>query len=459
MQSIRKRLSIIIVFCSISAVFLLGIFVNITISRTFNRYMIDNQNQRNNRIVDYFQQIYKKDKKWTENSGKEIMHEAYMSNYCIILLDADRKVIWGMNPDEIRKGSHMIMNNVDNNRGIYKSKSFEIKSNKKIVGYVIIGQYSPVLLTQQDMNFKISINRSIMLSIATAVVIAIIISIIISKQFSEPIKAVSDTSVKLSKGNYDSKSNVKSRIKELNDLTQSINVLGRKLKEQDQIRKRLVSDISHEIRTPLNILQNNLEAMIDGIFPVDSEHLNYLNEEVIRFGKLLSNLNVLKQFEDEKLYLNKEVVLLDKLILDVSNKFLVDFKDKNIVFELNIEKNGNFQIQGDTDKLTQVFINLLNNALKFTPQGGKIYIDLCTNKNKIVVSIADNGIGIKKEDLPYIFERLYRGDKSRSSTEGSGIGLTIVKKILTLHHADIEVKSKVGWGTLCTLYFNGIGED
>lgn len=458
MQSIRKRLSIIIIFCSISAVFLLGIFVNMTISRTFKAYMIDNQNQRNNRIIDYFQQVYKRDKKWTEYSGKEIMHEAYMSNYCIMLLDADKKLIWGMNPDEIRKNSHMMMSNIDTNRGIYNSRSFAIKSSKKIVGYVVIGQYSPILLAQQDINFKNSINRSIMLSMATAVVIAIIISLIISKQFSEPIKAVSDTSVKLSKGNYNSKSNVRSCIKELNDLTQSINILGGKLKEQDQIRKRLISDISHEIRTPLNILQNNLEAMIDGIFPVDSKHLNYLNEEVIRFGKLLNNLNFLKQFEDEKLYLNKEVVLLDKLILDLSNKFLMDFRKKNIKFELNIDKNRNFQIQGDADKLTQVFINLFNNALKFTPKGGKIYVNLSTNKDKIVVSIKDNGIGIKEEDLPFIFERLYRGDKSRSSTEGNGIGLTIVKKILALHYADIDVDSKFGCGTSFTLYFNMIGE-
>ncbi|WP_338432621.1 ATP-binding protein [Clostridium tyrobutyricum] len=454
MQSIRKRLGIIIIFCSVVAVILLGFLVNLTVNGTFNKYMVNIQNQRNNRIVDYFQQIYKNDKKWTINSGKEMMHEAYMSNYCLTLLDVNKNIVWGMNPNDIRETSHMMMQKIDSNRGAYISKSFQIKYKGKIVGYVVIGQYSPIILTQQDINFKMSINRSIIISIMIAITIAVIISIIISKQFSEPIKSVSNTSVKLSNGNYDSKSNIKSNIKELDNLTRSINILGKKLKEQDQLRKRLVSDISHEIRTPLNILQNNLEAMIDEIFPVNKERLNYLNEEVIRFGKLLNNLNVLKQFEDEKLNLNMKTIFLDKLILSVSNKFSIDFKSKNIKFDLNIEKGKNFQIIGDEDKLKQVFINLLANAIKFTGPGGTVCIELYVNKNKVIAKVKDNGIGIKKEDLPYIFERLYRGDKSRRETEGSGLGLTIVKKILTLHSAAIDVESTDSTGTSFTLYFN-----
>jgi len=454
LQSIRKRLSIIIISCSIIAVVLLGILINLTVNRTFNNYVVNTQNQRNNRIVDYFQQIYERDRKWTVNSGKEMMHEAYMSNYCLILLDGDKNVVWGMNPDDIKDNSHMMMQKVYNNQGIYRSKSFEIKYDKKVVGYVVIGQYFPILLTQQDVNFKMSINRNIIISIIIAMIISVIMSIIISRQFSEPIKSVSNTSVKLSSGDYNSKSDIKSNIRELNDLTQSINILGEKLKEQDQLRKRLVSDISHEIRTPLNVLQNNLEAMIDGIFPVNEERLNYLNDEVIRFGKLLDSLKVLKQFEDEKLAFNMKTVFLDRLISSVSSKFSIGFQNKNINFKLNIEEGRDFKIMGDEDKLKQVFINLLANAIKFTGDGGNISIDLYEVKNKIIARVKDNGIGIKKEDMPYIFERLYRGDKSRNKIEGTGIGLTIVKRILDLHSAYVDVESVFGKGTSFTLYFN-----
>lgn len=454
MQSIRRRLGIIIIFCSIIAVILSALFVNWALNSTFNKYMMNTQNQRNQRIVDYFQQIYKRDKKWTVNSGEEMMHEAYMSNYCLTLLDDNKNVIWGMNPNDIRERYHLMMQRAGNNNGVYTSNFFEIKADGKIVGYVEIGQYSPILLSQQDINFKISINRSIIISVLITIFIAVIISIIISKQFSAPIKAVSDTSVKLSNGNYDSVSNIKSNIKELNNLTESINTLGKRLKEQDQLRKRLVSDISHEIRTPLNILQNNLEAMIDGIFPVNEERLNYLNDEVIRFGKLLNNLNLLKEFEEEKLTLNTTTIFLDELVSSVSNEFYIDFENKNIKFNLNIDKDKDFQIIGDEDKIKQVFINLLSNAIKFTQAGGNVWVNIDANKDKVIVKVKDDGMGIKRKDLPYIFERLYRGDKSRHEIEGSGIGLTIVKRILTLHSATINVESVVGIGTSFTLYFN-----
>ncbi|WP_446896961.1 sensor histidine kinase [Clostridium sp. LBM24168] len=455
MQSIRKRLSMVIILCSITSVILLALSVNFTINSTFNEYMIDTQNNRNNRIVDYFQQVYKRDKKWTKDSGEEIMHEAYMSNYCLTLLDAKKNMIWGMDSNDIKEKSHVMMQKVYSNKGIYTSDSFKIKYNGKIVGYVVIGQYSPILMTEQDINFKRSINKNIIASVLAAIIIAIIISIIISKQFSSPIKSVSDTSVKLSRGRYDSISNVKSNIKELNSLTESINSLGKILKDQDLIRKRLVSDISHEIRTPLNILQNNLEAMIDGIFPVTKSRLNYLNHEVIRFGKLLNNLNILRQFEDEKPNLNMmEIISLDKLVSLVSNKLSINFRNKGIHFYLNIQPNEKFEILGNRDELEQVFINLFSNAIKFTPTGGTVRVHLYTNASKIVFKIKDNGIGIKKGDLPYIFERLYRGDKSRRETEGNGIGLTIVKKILTRHSATIEVDSNLGKGTSFTLYFN-----
>lgn len=292
-----------------------------------------------------------------------------------------------------------------------------------------------------------------MLSSLITILIAVAVSLIVSKQFSSPLKKVSDTSIELSKGNYDARSNVKSNIVEFNALIESINTHGEKLKHQDTLRKRLVSDISHEIRTPLNVLQNNLEAMIDGILPITSDRLNDLDNEVIRFGKLLNNLDVLKQFETDDTKLDIGTVHLDSLIKDVCNDFDSIANEKNVHISLQFEP-GWFEIQGDEDKLKQVFINLMSNAVKFSKQYGNIWVTIKENQDKVIVHIKDNGIGIKKEDLPYIFERLYRGDKSRLLISGSGIGLTIVKKILNLHGASIDVKSEENKGTDVSVYFN-----
>ncbi|KLE14389.1 ATP-binding protein [Clostridium sp. C8] len=453
MQTIRRRLSILFFTCSIAAILLITLFVNITISNKFNQYMIDTQNKRYERIVVYFEEVYKRQGKWTEDSGVELMHEAYMGNYCLTLMDNNKKTIWGMDHNEIKNNLHL-NTMIKKDIGIYNAKTFEIKSDGKIVGYVEIGQYSSVLLSEEDINFKVSINKSIIASGVLTLVIIVTISLYFSKQFSIPIKEVSSMSVNLSKGNFNAKSSTKSNIEELEDLRKSVNILAEKLKYQDSLRKRLVSDISHEIRTPLNVLQNNLEAMLDGVFPVTQERLNYLNEEVIRFGRLLNNLNVLKEFESESIKLNFESVFLDEIIDDISKEFYVSAKNKKVKLTYKAEPNEKYLITGDKDKLKQVFINLLSNAIKFTGENGTVYVNLSSTDKKFIVEIKDSGIGIKEEDLPFIFERLYRGDKSRQQIEGSGIGLTIVKNILQLHYATIDVKSEEGKGSIFIISFD-----
>jgi len=325
MQSIRKRLSIILVCTSILALFLATLLVNITISRTFNQYLVEIQNKRDTRIVKYLEEVYKKNGKWYETSGIEIMHEAYMSNYCLTLKDENNKVIWGMNPNDIVHNLNMNMH--VKNEGVYTTSTFEIKVKDKIVGHIEIGQYAPVLLSNEDVNFKISINKSIIISVVLSILITILISLLISKQFSTPLRQVSKISVHLSNGNYHERSHDKSNILELEDLRNSINTLGEKLQHQDVLRKRLVADISHEVRTPLNILQNNLEAMIDGIFPADNERLANLNEEVIRFGKLIDNLNALKEVEAEEIVLNMEEISLKDIRFSVVKDFERGSKD------------------------------------------------------------------------------------------------------------------------------------
>jgi len=453
MQSIRRRLSIILIVCSFSAVVLSALFVNVSVANTFNKYMKDTQNKRNERIVQYLEEIYRRDGGWSKNSGQEMRHEAFMSNYCLTLLDSKKNVVWGMNPDDIKDKTQMMMHG-SQEKGVYTSKTLGVKVDGNIVGYAVIGQYSPILLSEEDINFKKSINESIVASVVLTIIFVALISMSISKQFSNPIKKVSEISMDLSKGNYESRSNIKSTIKEISNLNISINTLGDTLKNQDLLRKRLVTDISHEIRTPLNVLQNNLEAMIDGILPITEERLNGLNEEVIRFGKLLNNLNSLKEFESEELNLNMDNVSIEELVASVYKDFSIPAAEKNIEMTYNVQVAGEYVTFGDQDKLKQVFINLLSNAIKFTRSGGKVEIDLKEVNDKIVIQIKDNGIGIKREDINFIFERLYRGDKSRQEIEGSGIGLTIVKKILSLHSAAIEVESEIDKGTIFTLYFN-----
>lgn len=452
MQTIRKRLSLMFVSCSIVSILLVTLFVNVTVTRKFDHYMEDLQDKRYQRIVNYINEDYKRDGKWLESTGKELMHEAYMGNYCLTVKDVNYKVIWGMDSHDLQNRDHL-KSMFTQDSGVYTTKTFEITDGGEIVGYVEIGQYSSVLLSKEDIDFKSSINKGIIAGGFLTLILTILLSLYFSKQFSNPIKDISNMSVTLSKGDFDIKSSSESNIEELENLRNSINILAEKLKVQDTLRKKLVSDISHEIRTPLNVLQNNLEAMIDGVFPVTTERLNNLNEEVIRFGRLINNLNVLKEFESESINIHLEKIKLDEFLSDICKDFYLAAEAKKIAIEYYIAPGMSYMINGDRDKLKQVFINLLSNGLKFTNQNGFITLKLCGDDKHYIVEVKDNGIGISAEDLPFIFERLYRGDKSRNQIDGTGIGLTIVKNIIDLHKATIDVASTEGEGTTVTVKF------
>jgi signal transduction histidine kinase len=451
-MSIRKKISILLISCSLAAIVLTMLFVNFTINDIFKEYMADVQNKRYERIVSYLEEIYKKEEHWNENSGIELMHEAYMSNYNLTLYDDKSIPIWGMNPMDIRNKIHLKDMKVQE-EGVYTTKKFELKHDEKVVGYVEIGQYAPLLMAEEDVLFQTSINKSIALCGVFTLAIITLVSLYFSKQFSAPIKEVSSMSVKLSKGEFKEKSSTKTDIDEIINLRDSINILAEKLNNQDMLRRRLISDMNHEIRTPLNVLQNNLEAMIDGIYPVTTDRLIRLNDEIIRFGRLLNNLEKLKEFEAESMKLNFHPVNLGYLMDNLYDDFKVEAEKKKISLELNKEEDVEYHILGDSDKLKQVFINLVDNAIKFTGEKGKISISLY-KREKIYVEVKDNGVGINKDDLPFIFEHLYRGDKSRHETDGSGIGLTVAKSILLLHSATINVESEEGRGTKFLICFN-----
>jgi two-component system phosphate regulon sensor histidine kinase PhoR len=187
--------------------------------------------------------------------------------------------------------------------------------------------------------------------------------------------------------------------------------------------------------------------MIDGILPITSDRLNSLNDEVIRFGKLLNNLNSLKQFETEDIPLNIDTVFLGDLVTDVCDGFETIAKGKNIHIDLQLEPKK-FMILGDADKLKQVFINLIINAIAYTPIDGEVKVSLQEHEDNVRIHVKDTGVGIEKEEIPRIFERFYRVDRARSrNSGGTGLGLAIVKHLVEAHHGNIIVNSVIGKGS------------
>lgn len=281
------------------------------------------------------------------------------------------------------------------------------------------------------------------------IIIAISISIFLSQKISKPIIVVSKMTDFIKRGGYDQVLKYESFIVEIDNLINSINELSKELYIMENMRKKLTSDISHELRTPLTSIQTHLEAMIDGIWEPSPERLNSVNEEVIRLSHLVNQLKNLTKYDMEKNKLDISEVNLKQLIKNIIYNNQSFAFEKNIQIEYDLEE---ITAKVDKEKITQVIVNLISNAIRYTNCNckieGKIIIKLYKKDSFINIIVKDNGIGIPEENLDYIFQRFYRVDKSRCrNTGGTGIGLAICKSIIDLHKGNIEVKSKINEGS------------
>jgi signal transduction histidine kinase len=233
----------------------------------------------------------------------------------------------------------------------------------------------------------------------------------------------------------------------LNGLVGSVNKMALELGQMENMRQEFVSNVSHEIQSPLTSIRGFAKALESDRLSQE-ERLHYLEiieMESTRLSRLADELLKLASLDAEQVKFEPKQYRLDKQIRSLILTSEPQWAEKNIELDVALQE---VSITADEDLLSQVWLNLLHNSIKFTPQGGSIKVELHLTGNKIEFTIADTGIGIAPEDQPHIFERFYKADKSRTrSNEGSGLGLAIVKKIVDLHGGTIDLESKSGAGT------------
>lgn len=230
------------------------------------------------------------------------------------------------------------------------------------------------------------------------------------------------------------------------ELVSRFNKMVSELERSDQQRRNLTSDIAHELRTPLHIIQGNLEGVIDGVYEPTPEHINNTLDETKLLARLVNDLQTLSLAETGQLPLHPTRFLLADLIHDLTTSFSSQAASLGIDLKTNIA-NSSQELTADYDRLNQVLSNLISNALRHTPKDGSISLITESNENGIRIQVIDTGSGIPAEDLPFIFDRFWRGDKSRTGRTNSGLGLAIAKQLIQAHGGTIEVESEIEKGT------------
>ncbi|SEF76222.1 Signal transduction histidine kinase [Eubacterium ruminantium] len=296
-----------------------------------------------------------------------------------------------------------------------------------------------------------NIFRIVYLPCLVIIIISFTFIQIVSKKVMSPVKKLSSVATEYSKGNFDTKTDIKSQ-DEIGQLAQSMEYMADELSKLEQYRRDFISNISHDFRSPLTSIKGYVEAIKDGTIPPEKQdrYLDIILNETQRLTKLTTGLLDLNNLEKYGPYLKLKDFDLIEIIKPTLNTFEMKCIEKNIAIYLNNHVE-NTMVTADKSKIQQVIYNLIDNAIKFTPSGKKITVTLTDKKEKIFVSVKDEGIGMSEDTQKKIFERFYKGDQSRGKDkQGTGLGLAITKEIIKAHNENIDVISTEGEGSVFT---------
>ena len=324
-----------------------------------------------------------------------------------------------------------------------------IVNNNLTVGYVVVA------MSLEDLEIVAILENILLISFPIILVFLFLFARFFAGKSIKPVSTIIETSSLITKDNLNTRIPLPVNKDELYILSQNINNLLDRIENAIQREKQFTSDASHELRTPLAVIKGTLEVLIRKPRTTDeyNEKINYCIKEVDRINNLVDQLLLLARFENQNQNIKSEEVFLDALLLDTVSRFSNQLKEKNISIKTSLEQDC--VIMSDSYLISIVFNNLISNAIKYSKNDGKIDLILKSETNQFSFLVKDNGVGISKEDLNKIFDSFYRSNpSSHPEIKGTGIGLSIVKRLCDLLRIDISIQSDLEVGTAVNLIFN-----
>ncbi len=298
--------------------------------------------------------------------------------------------------------------------------------------------------TPRELQFIQRINRLLLYGALIGAVIALLLGVLLSRTLTRPIRELTQATHAVSEGDLSQQVPVRSN-DELGELAQAFNKMSNELSRSINARKQMTADIAHELRTPLSLIIGHAEAVHDGVLPPTRENFEIIREEATRLEHLVNDLRILSLADAGELSINPQTIEPQRLLQDVTSTYQYQAQRKNVSLKLDLASPLP-PIEVDPGRMTQVFTNILDNALRHTPEGGRIVLSARKINDEVELAIQDSGPGLKAEDLARIFDRFYRTDASRQRDGGSGLGLAIAKSIVQAHGGQISAESEAGKG-------------
>ncbi|MBN1878329.1 MAG: HAMP domain-containing protein [Anaerolineae bacterium] len=327
-------------------------------------------------------------------------------------------------------------------------KGVSISIGEQQVGTLVVTSALGTLTTSQT-DFLKQVNILLLGAVLLAALAGLVMSSLQARRITAPIRALVNAAHHIAAGDLGQRIPVTSN-DELAEIASAFNTMADRLAEQQVLRHRAMSDIAHELRTPLSVLQIDLESLEDGLLSPTPAIISGLQTEVIHLKHLVEDLRLLTLAEAGELTIEEQLLDAGALVREVTARIQTTAQDKAIQLQIQLPDNP-LPISGDPQRLAQVLLNLLANALQYTPKDGEITVSASRQAQEVHITVADTGMGISPEDLPHLFERLYRANlPHQRSHDSSGLGLAIARSLVEAHREHIWVTSTINEGSTFT---------
>ncbi len=448
MSKLGLKFFIIILIISMGGLIFTSVYINYSIDKRFFDYLYIERKEEIESLVGVIEDTLNENTKW-ETIGIIINDFVKVNRYSLVLVDVEGNIIYNsansmMNGMMGRRHNNLTnrnQNNINRNRNTFldNSESFTIEYQGESIAYLYWHTGRETNTSDRAEAFSKRINRIIIMAGVLVALVTILISLYLSRRLTLPLIEMNKIAGKVSSGEFNHSVKINGN-DELAELGQSFNEMVAKLNYLEKIRKESTSDLAHELRTPLTTIYSYLEGIKEGIIKIDNITISEIEEELQRLIGLVNRLGELANAEKRIINREEEIVSFSKTLRHIIKRQEPLAKKNGISLVHKIQSG--ILMMADPENLETIAINLISNAFKYTPANGEVNVSLLKKEGEVLLKVSDTGIGISDEDLPYIFERFYRVDKSRSiKTGGTGIGLTIVRELVNSMNGSIEVTS------------------
>ena len=471
-RGLRLRLALTHALVALLAIVVVAVIVFVAGGRRFDTYLSEVQRTRNEAVVNALTQTYKAPDGWDAASIYALSQIARLNNVDVAVYSPQGQLLFTV------QGRHMGNGMMGGGGGMMgggggmmgggatpapqatslSRDQFEVQSYSVVVEGQKVGSaeiYAPRnARAAAESAYQTALTRNLVIAALVAAVLALLISLFVSRRITGPLEELTDAAEDVAGGNLMVRVSPRAD-DEVGALATAFNAMADRLARDEQWRRDMTADLSHELRTPLATIQSRIEALEDGVLPATPDNLRVIGAEVERLGRLLGALRSLNELESEDVSVEHEKLDLAEVGRDAIAHAETVYAAKGVTLVGDLAPAA---VKGDRDRLLQVAANLLDNALKFTPPGGRVVLAVAAASGDLraTLTVADSGPGVDPVDLPFIFDRFYRSQAARG-THGVGLGLAIARGLVEAQGGVIEAADRPEGGAVFTVRLPAAG--